>query len=272
MTVTLRQTQTTPQRLDCRGLLPSALGEMNEHEIGRMSLRSGNRLTPLGELFDVSSDSEDAGTLVVQPIDDRLDFLGAGLHAGRIIVEGNAGDYAGRGMTDGILTIRGNVGDLAGSGLRGGTLMIHGNAGRQVGAPTAGERQGQRGGVIHVRGDVGDRAGERMRRGIVMVEGNAGALLGYRMIAGTIFVGGRTGERAGYGMHRGTLLLQRAPEAICPTLRPNGRHSLTFLHLLLNELHNLSGEAIAAPDTLPQVERYVGDVASDGRGELLVLG
>jgi formylmethanofuran dehydrogenase subunit C len=271
MTVTLRQMQATPQRLDCRGLLPSALEKMNEREIGGISLRSGNRLTPLGELFNVTCDTEDAGTLVVHPIDDRLDFLGTGLHAGQIIVEGDAGDYAGREMKDGNLTVRGNVGDLAGSGLQGGTLLIHGNAGRQVGAPTAGKRQGQRGGVIRVRGDVGERAGERMRRGIIIVEGNAGAFLGYRMIAGTIFVAGQAGERAGYGMHRGTLLLQRAPETICPTLRPNGRHDLAFLRLLLDELHHLSGEAILNRDDVPEVERYVGDIANDGRGEILIL-
>lgn len=271
MSVTLRQIKATIQRLDLRELLPRELHARDTADIGRQSLALGKHRVPLAELFDIERKDEDDDTLVLIPLDDRTDFVGHGLSEGRIIVRGDTGDYAGRAMSGGSLTIEGDARDFAGSGLGGGRLIINGNAGDRVGAPGAGERHGQHGGFIHIRGNAGARAGERQRRGVLLIEGNTGDLLGYRMIAGTIYAGGDVGELAGYGMRRGSLFLRQTPEHLCSTIRYNGRHLLTFVRLQLNELHRLSNGAVANTGEHLEVERYLGDLANDGRGEILVL-
>jgi len=271
MTITLRQIQSRNQRLDCRGLLPARLARMDTEEIQRLPIRAGNRRTPLLELFEIDQDDDGACTLHIKTLDGRLDFLGAGLDEGRLLVTGDAGDFAGRGMQGGEMTVQGSCADMAGSGLSGGVLTITGDAGSGIGAPGAGERQGQRGGIIHVRGNAGERAGERMRRGTLIIEGDAGRLLGYRMIAGTVFAGGRVAERAGYGMLRGTLLLRREPHSISPTLRANGRQTLAFLRLLIDDLQKAAGGGLDLPTELASVTRFLGDAAANGRGELLII-
>ena len=272
MTITLRQVQAPTQRLDLRGLLPTVLAGMPIDDVRRWVLRAGNRRIPLGQLFDVSVDPEtDSQALVIHSLNGRIDFVGGAMDQGSITIHGDVGDCAGDAMRGGRLTVYGNAGDLTGRGLHGGHLEVHGDTGDRVGGPADGERQGQRGGVIRIRGNAGERAAERMRRGMLIIEGDTGALTGYRMIAGTVFVGGQVGERAGYGMHRGTLLLRRRPQQVCPTLRANGRHRLPFLALLLGDLQRIIGSAAVPDDEPPEVERYLGAVAVDGRGELLIL-
>jgi formylmethanofuran dehydrogenase subunit C len=110
-----------------------------------------------------------------------------------------------------------------------------------------------------------------MRRGTLIIEGDAGRLLGYRMIAGTVFAGGRVAERAGYGMLRGTLLLRREPHSISPTLRANGRQTLAFLRLLIDDLQKAAGGTLDLPTELASVTRFLGDASANGRGELLII-
>lgn len=270
MSLTLRQTATSSSRIDMRGLLPERLNVMDDAEIRCLPMYLGNRQVPLSELFDVENAGERDDTLVFIPQGNELDYLGAELRQGRIIVRGDAGNYAGRAMLGGSLSIEGSAGDFAGSGMGGGTLSISGSAGDRVGAPSAGERHGQHGGLIHINGNAGARAGERQRRGVLIINGNAGVLLGHRMIAGTLYVGGHVAEMAGYGMRRGTVLLRHAPRQICETMAFNGKHSSSFLRLLLKELKQISGGTMDGLDESSAV-RYLGDLACDGLGEILVL-
>lgn len=272
MSLTLRQTQATAQRLDLSGLLPETLAGMSEAETRGLPMHLGNRRLPLGELFELETGDGPDDELLLIPLDTKLDYVGAGMRRGSIRVEGSAGDHAGSAMSGGLLIIEGDCGDFAGSALRGGHLQIHGNAGVRVGAPPAGERQGQRGGVIHVRGRVGERAGECQRRGLLLIEGDAGALLGHRMIAGSIYAGGRVGELTGHGMRRGSVLLRHRPPGLPSTLIYNGRQRLAFLPMLLTQLRRLAGDdALPASSTDMEVERHLGDLACDGRGEILIL-
>ena len=269
MSLTLRQTQRADQRVDLRQILPETLQGMDRRAIQRLPLFIGNRKVDLGELFELEGDPDD--DVMIVPLDGRLDYIGAGMQRGRIKVSGAAGNHAGSSMRGGSLLIDGDAGDFAGSGLLGGQLQVRGNAGDRVGAPPAGEIQGQRGGLIHVRGRAGERTGERQRRGLLVIEGDCGALLGHRMIAGSIYVGGRTGELAGHGMRRGSLLLRNTPTALPTTVTYNGSQRLAFLPLLLGQLHRVSGETIAIPSADTVVERYLGDLACDGRGEILII-
>lgn len=272
MSLTLRQTQATAQRLDLSGLLPESLAGMSDTDIRSLPMHVGNQRLPLGELFELETGDGPDDELLLVPLDTKLDYVGAGMRRGSIRVHGSAGDHAGSAMSGGRLLIEGDCGDFAGSALRDGRLQIQGKAGDRVGAPPAGERQGQRGGVIHVRGRVGERAGECQRRGLLLIEGDAGALLGHRMIAGSVYVGGRAGELAGHGMRRGSVLLRQRPPDLASTLAYNGRQRLAFLPMLLTQLRSLAGDdALPTSSTDMEVERYLGDLACDGRGEILIL-
>lgn len=271
MSLTLRQRQAPAQRLALRGILPETLLGMDDSDVAALPIAVGNQNTPLGELFTLERASGDDDLLVIEPLDDRLDRVGEGLSSGRLQVRGDVGDYAGRAMQGGELTIDGHAGACAGSALAGGVLRIQGDAGDRVGAPGAGERQGQQGGLIHVRGNVGTRAGECQRRGFLIIDGDAGALLAHRMIAGTVYVGGQAGSMAGYGMRRGSVLLRQQPLQMVETMRANGHQSLSFLPLLLRHLGELSGGTVVNDDPARPTQRFLGDLACGGLGEILIL-
>ncbi|MBV8851355.1 MAG: formylmethanofuran dehydrogenase subunit C, partial [Methylobacteriaceae bacterium] len=134
-------------------------------------------------------------------------------------------------------------------------------------APFPGEMQGLRGGLILVRGRAGARAGDRMRRGIIIVEKGAGDYAGSRMIAGTLIVLGATGRLPGYLMRRGSLFLTQEP-ALSPTFLPCGAFPFGFTRLFADHLKE---ESRAAARLLRgSFERYAGDMAVLGKGEVLV--
>lgn len=272
MSVTLHQMHSPAQRIDLRGILPAALASLDESQVRRQPVYAGKRRYTLGDLFEVRLAQHDPEILIIEPLDGRIDRIGAGLDHGHIQVNGSAGDLAGAGMSGGSLRISGHAGDHAGAGMGGGQLRIDGNSGDFTAAPLPGERRGQHGGVLWVRGSSGQCAGECMRRGLLIIEGDAGERLGYRMIAGTIYCGGRAGDLAGYGMRRGTLLLRTPARSLSRTAIYNGSHKLPFLPLLLHELHGLLGHTGNPPKDVESVQRYVGDLACDGRGEILVIG
>lgn len=269
MSVTLRQTRSPDQRIDLQGLLPGRLADLSEADIGRLPWSVGNRRYPLGELFSIEVNGGDTDRLVLVPLDGRIDRVGAGLDSGSLVVEGDAGDLVGAGMTGGSIRVTGSIGAYGGSAMRGGEVLIEGDSGDHLGGPTGGRRLGQQGGLLRVRGKVGACAGERMRRGLLLIEGDSGERLGHRMIAGTLYCGGSTGELAGYAMRRGTLLLRAEPASFPCTFADNGRQALPFLPLLFRELRRLllTDDSLQTP-----VRRFVGDLACDGRGEILVLG
>ena len=271
MSLSLRQTAATRLRMDFAGLLPEVLCALPVGELAALQILQGNTPVRLDGLFDIESRDDGMLQLELHTLDDRIDNLGKDMQSGTIRVHGDVGLYAGRGMSGGELHIQGHAGDFCGSGLRGGVLRVAGDVGDCLGAPAGGELRGQQGGLIHVRGSAGARAGERQRRGICIVEGDAGELAAYRMIAGTLYIGGRPGPMAGHGMRRGSLLLRRPPQELDANFRSNGEQVLGFLPLLLKDLQRLAGGSL---DDLPLsagVQRYLGDVAADGRGEILIL-
>lgn len=271
MSVTLRQTRSPDQHIVLRGLSPKRLAVLTGAEIGRMNLFLGNRRYPLREFFTVELSGQDAGTLTVVPTDDRIDWIGAALDSGQVIVEGGAGDLVGAGMTGGSIQATGKAGDLCGSAMRGGQLSIDRESGDHPGGPLGGEQLGQRGGIILVRGSTGAFAGECLRRGLLRVEGDTGEYLGHRMVAGTVYCGGTTGELAGYGMRRGTLMLRESPPSLPHAFADKGIKEPVFLPLLWRQLSSFLHRSVQQPAAVQRVERYLGDLACDGRGEILVF-
>ncbi|GAC1334386.1 MAG: formylmethanofuran dehydrogenase subunit C [Beijerinckiaceae bacterium] len=253
------------QRLDCSPLVPHRLKGLTLSEIARLPLQTTRENVFAGDVFRIRGG--DIAAIRIEGGSTRLDNIGEGLTKGTIDVEGAVGKAVGRNMSDGRLTISGDAGPFAGSGLLGGRLEITGSAGDFAGGPFPGEMQGLRGGLLIVRGDAGDRAGDRMRRGIIVVEGSAGDHLGSRMIAGTLIVLGSSGRLPAYLMRRGSLFLAEAG-MLAPTFMSCGSFEFSFARVFADRLRLES--APAARLLRRSFERYAGDMAVLGKGEVLV--
>ena len=151
-------------------------------------------------------------------------------------------DYIGHKMTQGQITIETDCGDFLGANMQGGNIVCSGNA--------------------------GDRVGDGMRRGLILIDGNAADYCGSRMIAGTIGVYGKAGEYVGFGMKRGTLLLTQKPK-LHATIQDCGTHTLPFLALLFASFKPLTSAFNKI--TSQRVQRFGGDLACGGNGEILLL-
>jgi formylmethanofuran dehydrogenase subunit C len=254
------------QRIDLSPLTPEHLAGKTLTEIGAILLVAGRQKLRVDNVFDISGDNAD--DIVFANSCDKLDYIGHGMKTGRITIQGDAGDYLGLQMRSGEIAVHGNVGIFAASGLAGGFMHVHGNAGDFLAAAIPGDRKGMKGGTVIVSGNAGDRVGDQMRRGLLLIEGNAGDYCASRMLAGTIGVLGQVGTYAGYGMRRGTLLLTHLP-ALHATIQDCGTHTLPFLSLMFKSFAQLPSKF--AQINKNRVQRYAGDLANDGRGEILVL-
>lgn len=254
------------QRIDCSPLTPDKLSGKSATEIGAIELQCGKRKLRAEALFDIAGD--DTNDIVIGNGCGKLDYIGHGMQGGRITVHGGAGSYLGFQMKKGEIVLHGDAGAYAASGISGGGLHIHGNVGDFLASAIPGDRKGMKGGLVIVTGNAGDRVGDQMRRGIVLIEGNVGAYCASRMLAGTICVMGTVGDYVGYGMRRGTLLLFSTPK-LHATLQDCGTHTLPFLKLMFKSFGGLPSRF--ATLNMNRVQRYAGDLANDGKGEILVF-
>lgn len=253
-------------RVDMTAVLPETVAGRAASDITAQILYMDGSPVALGDLFEVTTGESDV--LLIRTDCDCLDFLGKGMSAGTLCVEGPAGHYAAQDMRGGELVIHGHAGDCAANGMKDGLLRIHGNAGDWLGAALIGDRAGMTGGVVAIKGNVGDRLGDRMRRGLILVRGKAGAACGARLLAGTIVVAGGCGSLPGFGLRRGSLILGRIPESLPASFNDSGKVDLTYLGLLHRHTEGV------LPGLLPattNAHRYTGDLAFGGKGEILVL-
>lgn len=254
------------QRIDLSALTPDKLQGHSPETIAAILLPSGKRALRVDEVFDIAGD--DADNIVFSNSNSKLDYIGSQMKSGNITIDGNAGAYLGFQMRDGRITVNGDTGVYAASGMAGGFIHINGNAGDFLAAAIVGDRKGMKGGTVIVTGNAGDRVGDQMRRGILLIEGNVGSYCASRMLAGTIGVLGTVGDHVGFGMRRGTLLLTKTPE-MHATLQDCGTHTLPFLSLMFKSFAQLPGKFAKIDGN--RVQRYAGDIANDGKGEILVL-
>ncbi|NOX56830.1 MAG: hypothetical protein GXP27_20795, partial [Planctomycetes bacterium] len=86
-------------RLRCETAIPIEVDSIRMEDVVKQSadevlralVRQGNRPVPLGELFDASGSAAQDATIVWQGDCSRVKGIGAGLSAGRIVVDGDAG-------------------------------------------------------------------------------------------------------------------------------------------------------------------------------------
>lgn len=265
LTLTLKQA--TAQRVDMAPLSCHLLAGKSRSDIAVIELQSGKRKLRIDELFDISGD--DTQNLVIENSNAKLDNIGKDMQGGQITVKGDAGAYLAMGMKSGTVTVTGNAGIFAACEMKNGTVTINGNVGDFLGGALPGNKQGMKGGLVLVKGNVGERCGDHLRRGVILVEGDAGDYCGSRMLAGTIAVLGKTGRYLGYAMNRGTLLLWNTPE-IPATFNDCGSHTLAFLPILFASFRNLDSKFAQAGIAFNRAQRYGGDIAATGRGEVLI--
>lgn len=197
-------------------------------------------------------------------------FKVRGGHSSVVRIEGDLArvDAIGAGMAGGELTIDGSVGRDLGLAMSGGRIDVRGHAGDNAGGARAGAARGMTGGEVVVRGNVGDEAGARMRRGIIAVTGDGGRGTGEGMIAGTVVVFGKAGPGTGRFLKRGSIV------ALAPIERPGTfRYACTYrpphVGLLLRYLRGRAGVPVADRYVTGKYERYSGDLAELGKGEIL---
>lgn len=252
-----------PERLDLTPLVPARLAGLAPALIERLPIGTSRRGLVVGDVFALSGD--DPADIRIEGGSERLDNVGASLGEGRLTVLGDVGQRLGFAMKGGEISVEGSTGPFAASVASGGLIRVAGDTGASAGGAVYGAVHGLHGATLIVGGRAGPRLGDGMKGGLV-VAGAAGDHAGCRMIAGTI-VAGTVGDHAGYGMRRGTILV-RAHGAILPSFVESGTHRLVILRLLAKSLAALApGWADLSGAT---VRRYGGDLATLGKGEILI--
>jgi formylmethanofuran dehydrogenase subunit C len=260
LTFTLKQPLT--HSLDCAQLTPDHLKSLSIRQISAIALN----IQQVSDLFEITGD--DTENIVFKNSSQFLDYVGKNMTFGSITLEGDTGAYLGFGLKNGSIHCKGNTQAFAACNMVSGLLKIDGNTGDFLGGASSGLRKGMRGGTVIVKGNAGDRVGDQMRRGLILIEGDAGNYCASRMIAGTIGVLGKVGEYACFNMKRGTLLLTKQPK-LHATIQDCGTHTLPFLNLMFKSFKPFNTQFSDIETN--RVQRYVGDAACNGNGEILLL-
>jgi formylmethanofuran dehydrogenase subunit C len=257
-----------PERVDLSEITPTGLAGRSLDAVLALPIGTTRSGLAVADVFSVSG--TDAAEIVFAGGSGRFDNVGRSLKNGTIRVEGDVGAFLGRGMKSGRIDVAGSVrGPYAATMMTGGVIAVAGDVPDATAASVPGAMHGMAGGLLVVGGSAGDLLGDRMRRGVIAVAGSAGALAGARMVGGTILAA-RLGRRAGQFMKRGTLIAG-AVDDIEPTFIPAGDYGAAFLAILRKWLRDEAGPAAAA--LVPSdARRYRGDMASLGKGEILVGG
>lgn len=255
-------------RIDMTPVIPQKCLSAN-NDAAQMALKTTSGVYRLGTLFDVAVD--EPNKLIVRNSCEQLDYLGAKMNGGDMVVDGNSGDYCAERMSGGRLHLNGNTGNYLASMMRGGRLDLYGNAGDYVSAPRAGVMQGQQGGTVVIHGNAGKRLGDRMRRGMLIVTGDADAYCACRMIAGSIVVRGGIGAHFGIGMRRGSLIVSEKVDFSTVDYFSKPRfQEVIFMILMLQYLRTLDS-ALESILPISRMQRCVGDLSVGGLGEVLVI-
>jgi formylmethanofuran dehydrogenase subunit C len=256
------------QRLDMSPLVPHLIAGKTAAQIERVEVQTTRHRIRVGDIFRLRMG--DAAQICIEGANGRFDRVGEAMTGGEVVVDGDVGIRAGRLMTGGRMVVRGSTGPWAASGMKGGAIEIFGATDAYLGGPLAGETAGMRGGIVVVRGRAGERAGDRMRRGTIIVEGEAGAYAGGRMIAGTLIIAKKAGMLPGYLMKRGTIVLGGGCAEMSPTFVDCGNHELLAMRLwagLVDPHSRHAASLLRRP-----LQRFMGDMAVLGRGEIFVGG
>jgi formylmethanofuran dehydrogenase subunit C len=263
-TFTLKKQPTVP--LEAEVISPDVVAGLKHSAVHSLPVFLGKRQFQLNEFFEVEGDGTDE--LQIRGDANRVRWIGRGMTRGRITVAGNVGMHLGAHMKGGTIEVSGNASDWAGAEMTGGMIRIRGNAGGQIGAAYRGSPSGMNGGTILVEGSAGIEIGMRMKRGIIAVKGPVRDFAGLQMKGGTIILMAGAEIRTGAWMVRGTIV-SLTPLRLLPTFAYACAYNPAFLNLYAKQLRSL-GFSVPADAQQGAYQRYTGDAAVPGKGEILI--
>lgn len=264
ITLTLKKHPTVP--LEAEVLSPDMVEKLSHDELRALPVWHGKRHLRLDEFFDV----EGAGgeEIIIKGDCGRVKWIGKGMTHGRITIHGNVGMHLGAYMKGGAIEVTGNTSDWVGAEMTDGLIRIHGNGGGQIGAAYRGSLRGMNGGTILVDGSAGMEVGMRMKRGVIAIKGPVRDFAGLQMKGGTLFLLGGAELRTGAWMIRGTIVTL-SPIKLMPTFTYACTYQPEFLRIYNQHLQSL-GMSIPIAGPAGSYQRYAGDTAVPGKGEILV--
>jgi len=264
ITLTLKEQPSVP--LEAEMLSPDVTAALDHDAVRALPVFLGKRQCRLDDFFEVDGAGSDE--IEIRGDAAKVKHIGRGMTRGRINVVGNVGMHLGAYMRGGTIEVSGNTSDWVGAEMRGGLIRIGGNAGGQIGAAYRGSLAGMNGGTVIVGGNAGLEVGMRMKRGIIVVRGAVRDFAGLQMKGGTIFLLGGAEIRTGAWMFRGTIVTLK-PIKLMPTFTHACEYNPAFLRIYANHMkaHNVH---IPHEATRGVYQRYLGDVAVPGQGEILV--
>jgi formylmethanofuran dehydrogenase subunit C len=261
---TLKDQPSVPLEAEC--LSPDVIAEQALDAVRGLPVFLGKRRLRFDDFFTVEGEPGDE--LELHGDLARVKWIGRGMSKGRISIAGNAGMHLGAYMKGGTIEVSGNASDWVGAEMSNGLIRIRGNAGGQVGAAYRGSMKGMKGGIILIDGGAGLEVAMRMRRGIIAIRGPVRDFAGLQMKGGTLFLLGGAEIRTGAWMIRGTIV-SLVPLQLLPTFSFAANYSPTFLRLYARRLQAL-GITIPFDMHSGSYQRYSGDAAVPGKGEILV--
>ncbi len=264
ITLTLKELPLVP--LEAELLSPDAIAPRTIAEIRALPLYLGKRQRRVDDFFTV--EGEPGEELEIRGDARRVKWIGRGMTRGRVLIQGHAGMHLGSAMKGGAIEVSGDAGDWLGAEMSGGVIHVHGNAGGQAGAAYRGSLSGMTDGTILIDGSAGLEIGMRMKRGTIVVGGPVRDFAGLQMKGGTIILRSGAELRTGAGMNRGTIVSLK-PIPLLPTFAFAATYNPAFLRLYAKHLAP-QGFTIPCDEGDGAYQRYTGDAAVPGKGEILI--
>lgn len=256
-TITLTLKKKSPIALEFDEVIPDKVYDWDKADFENYEVPVGNTRFSLRNYFDIEVEGTAEGPEEVKMIFDgdmgRVKYIGAGMSAGEIIVNGDADLHCGAHMEGGKITVHGDAESYAGREMKGGELEIMGSTREFCGCSYIGDWRGMSGGKITIHGSAGKQLGECLSGGDIYVKGNCDILAGIHMTKGFIQIDGDVTRWPGGQMKNGNILI-------------NGK---------LDRL--LEGFVMDGIVTNPEIDgrsfpgkyiKYTGDIALNGKGGL----
>lgn len=224
--ITLTPKKYSSIALEFDEVTPDNIYNWTEEDFKEYKVPIGNSRFTLSDYFDIKVEGDAESPQDVKLILDgdmgRVKYIGLGMTAGEIIVNGDADLHAGAEMEGGSITINGNAESYAGREMKGGSLTIKGDTKEYCGTSYIGEWRGMTGGSITIYGNVGKQMADCMSGGEIHVHGNADILAGIHMTKGFIQIDGDVTQWPGGQMKNGTILINGRVGNLLEGFEPQG--------------------------------------------------
>ncbi len=158
LTFTLKKNLTF--KVDCSPLTPDKLTGMSLDKILETTLTNSIKVI---DLFKISGNNYE--DIIFKKSTSKLDNIGHKMSRGSITIEGDCGDFLGANMHGGHIICNGNAGNRVGDQMRRGLILIDGNAGDYCGSRMIA-------GNIGIFGKAGNYTGFAMKRGTILLTEN----------------------------------------------------------------------------------------------------